>query len=76
MIFTKILNNIIQIKNFYPNKKYRFWYMIADIHSNRIDNPVVTELFTCGRKLNIFLVFIAQSYFAVTKKNIRLNSMH
>ena len=50
--------------------------MIADILSNRIDNPVVTELFTCGRKLNIFLVFIAQSYFAVTKKNIRLNSMH
>ena len=68
MIFTKILNNIIQIKNYYPNKKYRFWYMIADILSNRKDNPVVTELFTWGRKLNIFLVFIAQSYFAVTKK--------
>ena len=38
-------------------------------------NPIVTELFVRGRKLNIYLVFIAQSYFAVPK-NIRLNSTH
>ena len=37
-------------------------------------NPVVTELFIGGRKLNIPLVF-TQSYFVVPK-NIRLNSMH
>ena len=36
-------------------------------------NPIVTELFIRGRKLNISLVFITQSYFAVPK-NIRLNS--
>ena len=38
-------------------------------------NPIVTKLFTNGRKLNISLVFITQSYFAVPK-NIRLNIIH
>ena len=38
-------------------------------------NPVVTELFIRGRKLNISLVSITLSYFAVPK-NIRLNSTH
>ena len=38
-------------------------------------NPVVTELFIKGRKLNISLVFITQSCFAVPK-DIRLNSTH
>ena len=47
--------------------------MIADMLSNKRLNPIVTELFIRGRKLNISLVFIAQSYFAVPK-NIRLNS--
>ena len=41
--------------------------------SNKKLNPIVTELFIRGRKLNIYLVFITQSYFAVPK-NIRLNS--
>ena len=43
--------------------------------SNKKLNPVVTELFVRGRKLNISLVFITQSYFAVPK-NSRLNSTH
>ena len=43
--------------------------------SNKKLNPVVTELFIRGRQLNISLVFITQTYFAVPK-NIRLNSMH
>ena len=46
--------------------------MVADIFSNKKLNPIVTELFLRGRKLNISLVFITQSYFAVLK-NIRLN---
>ena len=46
--------------------------MIADIKRR---NPVVTELFIRGRKLNISLVFITQSYFSVLK-NIRLNSTY
>ena len=40
-------------------------------------NLIVTELFTRGRKLNIYLVFITQPYFTFTMpKNIRLNSMN
>ena len=43
--------------------------------SNKKLNSIVTELFIRGRKLNISLVFIMQSHFAVPQ-NIRLNSMH
>ena len=42
--------------------------MIADMLSNKKFNVTVTELFIRRRKLNIFLVFITQSYFAVPKK--------
>ena len=49
--------------------------MIADIINNRNLNPVVTELFVGGRKLNISFVFITQSYFKVPK-HVRLNSAH
>ena len=49
--------------------------MIADMLSNKKLNPIVTELFIRGRKLNISLVFITKSYFPVPK-NIRLNSTH
>ena len=67
------------IEEYNPNKKRKtsivFDYMIADMLSNKILNPIITELFIRGRKINISLVFITQSYFAVPK-NIRLNSMH
>ena len=36
--------------------------------TNKILNPIVTELFIRGRKINISLVFITQSYFVVPKK--------
>ena len=49
--------------------------MIADMLSNKRLSPIITELFIRGRKMNIFLVFITESYFAVPK-NIRLNSTH
>ena len=49
--------------------------MIADMINNKKLNPVVTELFIRGRKLNISLVFITQSYFKVPK-DVRLNSTH
>ena len=50
--------------------------MIADmIHNNKKLNPVVTELFIRGRKLNISIVFITQSYFKLPK-DVRLNSTH
>ena len=38
-------------------------------------NPIVTELFIRGTKLNISIVFITQSYFEVSK-DVRLNSTH
>ena len=43
--------------------------------SNKKINATVTELFITGRKINIFLVFITQSYYAVPK-NISLNSTY
>ena len=49
--------------------------MISDMLSNKKLNPIVTELFNRGKKLNISLVFITKSYFAVLK-NIRLYSAH
>ena len=41
--------------------------MVADMLSNKKPNPIVTEFFIRGRKLNISLVFITQSYFGVPK---------
>ena len=62
-----------------PDKKSKililFDDMIADMLSNKKLNKIVTELFIRGRKLNISIVFITQSYLAVPK-NLRLNSTH
>ena len=62
-----------------PNKKRKilivFDDMTADMLRSEKLNPIVTGLFIRGRKLNISLDFITQSYFAVPK-NIRLNSTH
>ena len=67
------------IAEYNPNKKreilFAFDDIIADILTNKKFNSVVTELFIKCKKLNIFLVFIMQSYFPVPK-NIRLNSKH
>ena len=65
------------IDEYSPNKKRKilivFDDMIAYRLSNKKLNPIVTELFIRGRKINISLVFIRQSCFDVPK-NIRLNS--
>ena len=67
------------IEKYNPNKKRKvlivFDDKIADMLSNKKLNPIVTKLLIRGRKLNISLVFITQSYFAVSK-NIRVNSTH
>ena len=49
--------------------------MIADIMTNKIFQAIIKELFIRCRKLNIYLVFITQSYFSVPKE-VRLNSTH
>ena len=38
-----------------------FDHMIANMINNKKLNPVVTELFTRGRKLSISIIFITQS---------------
>ena len=62
-----------------PNKNRKilipFDDMIADILNNKKLNPVVTELLVRVIKVNISLVFIIQSHFAVSK-NTRLNYTH
>ena len=67
------------IEDYNPGKKRKvlivFDDMIADMINNKKLNPKVTELFNRGRKLNISIVFITQSYFKVPKE-VRLNSTH
>ena len=67
------------IEDYNPVKKRKvliiFDDMIADMINNNKLNPIVTELFIRGRKHNISIVFIMQSYFKVPK-DVRLNSTH
>ena len=60
----------------YPDKANKilivFDDMIADMINNKKLDSIVTELFIRGRKLNISLVFITQSYF----KDVRLNTTY
>ena len=48
---------------------------LLDMINNEKLNSIVTKFFIRGRKLNISLVFITQSYFNVSK-DVRLNSTH
>ena len=81
--FTEYLNDMCDVyKNIdeYNVDKDRkilivFDDMIADIIKNKKLNSIVTELFIRGRKLNIYLVFIAQPYFKAPK-HVRLNTTH
>ena len=67
------------IKNYNHHKENKtlivFDDMIADIINNKKLNSIVTELFIRGRKLNISVVFITQSYFKIPK-DVRLNTTH
>ena len=72
------MDNIYEnIEEYNPNKEYKisivFDDMIPDMLSNKKLQQIATELFIRGRKLNISLVFMTQSYFVVPKI-IRLNS--
>ena len=69
----------INIEDYNPIKKRKvliiFDDMIADMINNNKLNPVITELLIRGRKINISIVFITQSYFKVPT-DVRLNSTH
>ena len=82
-VFVKCSNDMC---NVYPNINYYnpdkenkilivFDDMTTDMIQNKKLNSIVTELFICGRKLNISLVFITESYFKVPKY-FRLNATH
>ena len=59
------------IEEYNPRKKRKVLIVFDDEIANMISkkklNPIVTKLFIRGRKLNISLAFIVQSYFKVPK---------
>ena len=67
------------IDEYNPSKKSKMFIvfddMLADMNNNKKLDSIVTELFIRGRKLNIYLVCITQSYFKVPK-DVGLNSTH
>ena len=67
------------IEDYNPRKKRKvliiFDDMIADMINNKNLSPIVAELFIRGRKRNISIAFVTQSYFKVPK-DVRLNSRH
>ena len=78
--YSNDMRNVYKYINHYnPDKENKilivFDDMIADMIQNKKLNSIVTELFIRGRKLNISLVFITQSYFKVPK-DVRLDTTH
>ena len=72
------MQNVYKNINKYNTDKERkilivFYDLIADMINSK--TSIVTKLFIRGRKLNISLVFITQSFFKVPK-GVRLNSTH
>ena len=63
------------IEDYNPGKKRKILIVFDDMIDNKKLNPVVTKLFIRGRKLNISIVFITQSYLKVPT-DVRLISTH
>ena len=73
-----MLDTYKNIEDYNPDKKRKVLIVfddISDMINNKNLNPIVTKVSIRGRKLNISIVFIKQSYFKVTK-DVRLNSTH
>ena len=80
MEYSNDMQNVYKnIEDYNPIKKRKVLTisddMIADMINNNKLNPIVTELFIRGRKFNISIVFITQSYFKVPK-DVTLNYTH
>ena len=64
-------------EDYNPDKERKALIVFDDMNADMINkqklNPIVTGLFIRGRKLNISIVFMTQSYFKVPK-DVRLNS--
>ena len=75
--YSNIMRNVYKNINYYSHYKESkklivFDDMIADMINNKKLNSIVTELFITGRKLNISLAFITQSYFKVPQDVTKL----
>ena len=79
MEYSNDMQDVYQnIEEYNPIKKRKIlivFDMIADMINDNKLNPIVTELFIRGRKFNISIAFITQSYSKVPK-DVRLNSTH
>ena len=69
--YSQIMDDVYgNLEEYKPTKKTKvllmFHDMIVDMESNKKLSPIVTELFLEGRKLNISLIFISQSYLKVS----------
>ena len=72
--FIEYLNDMDVIykntEKYNPNKKRKTLVLFGIMLSNKRLlklNPIVPELLIIGRKINIYLSFIVQSYFAIPK---------
>ena len=80
IVYSNDMNDIYKnIDDYNPDNENKilivFDDMIADMIHNKKINSIVTEFFITGRKLNISLVLITQSYFKVPK-DVRLITSH
>ena len=81
--FTEYSNNIQDvyknIEEYNLGNKRKILIVSSDVFTDMINNkklnPIVTELFIRGRKLNISIAFVTQSYFKVPK-DVRENTAH
>ena len=69
--YSQIMDDVYgNLEEYKPTKKTKvllmFHDMIVDMESNKKLSPIVTELFLEGKKLNISLIFISQSYLKVS----------
>ena len=70
-----MLDRYKNIEDYNPDKQRKVLIVFDDVINNKKLNPIVTELFIRGIKLNISIAFITQSYYKVPK-DVRLNSTH
>ena len=80
MEYSNDMQNVYKnIEDYNPNKKRKVLIvldgMIADIITNKRLNPIVTELFIRGRKLNISISLLLNHTLKMPK-DVRLNSTH
>ena len=78
--YSNTMNDVFNnIDDYNPKRKRKvlivFNDMIADIMTNKRFQVMIKELFIRCRKFNVFLCFISQSYFSISKQ-VRLNSTH